>query len=144
MSIAALAAGDVAAADEANEAAWQHISLELEMSKISIWRRAHVALARGDLIAARRWADEAHWFELPGLAGHYDPVFGFDCAGYRVTIYGTPAKKPGWGWAVRPDPGSDSDIGTNWSFTAAEAKQDAWRELVRLIRGGFFGGLPRT
>jgi hypothetical protein len=29
LSIAALAAGDVAAADEANEAAWQHISLEL-------------------------------------------------------------------------------------------------------------------
>jgi hypothetical protein len=40
LSIAALAAGDVAAADEANEAAWQHISLELDMSKISIWRRA--------------------------------------------------------------------------------------------------------
>jgi hypothetical protein len=29
LGIAALAAGDVAAADEANEAAWQHISLEL-------------------------------------------------------------------------------------------------------------------
>jgi hypothetical protein len=59
LSIAALAACDVAAADEANEAAWQHISLELEMSKMSIWRRAQVALARGDLIAARRWADDA-------------------------------------------------------------------------------------
>ena len=84
---------------------------------------------------ARRWADEAHWFPLPGIAGHYDPVVGFDCAGYRVTIYGTPAKGPGWGWAVRPHPSSDSDIGTNCSFTFAEAKQDAWRELVRLIRG---------
>jgi DNA-binding CsgD family transcriptional regulator/tetratricopeptide (TPR) repeat protein len=59
LSIAALAAGDVAAADEANEAAWRHISLELEMSKINIWRRAQAALAHGDLIAARRWADDA-------------------------------------------------------------------------------------
>jgi hypothetical protein len=39
-SIAALAAGDVAAADEANEAAWQHISLELEMSKTSFGAKA--------------------------------------------------------------------------------------------------------
>ncbi len=28
---------------------------------------------------------------------------------------------------IRPHPGSDRDIRTNWSFTAAEAKQDAWR-----------------
>ena len=29
------------------------------MLKISLWRRAAVALARGDLDSARRWADEA-------------------------------------------------------------------------------------
>jgi hypothetical protein len=82
---------------------------------------------------ARRWADERNWFKLPGIAGRFDPAVGFECDGYRVTIYGTPEKEPGWGWAIPPHPGSDEDIRTNWSFTAAEARQDAWRELVRLI-----------
>jgi hypothetical protein len=73
--------------------------------------------------------------QSPGIAGVYDPAIGFECAGYRVTVYATPDKEPGWGWAIHPHPGSDRDIRTNWSVTAAEAKQDAWRELVRLIRG---------
>ena len=29
------------------------------MAKVNLWRRAAVALARGDLVAARRWADDA-------------------------------------------------------------------------------------
>jgi hypothetical protein len=84
---------------------------------------------------ARRWADERNWFTLPGIAGVYDPAAVFEGGGYRVAVYGSPDKQPGWGWAIQTHPGSDEDIETNWSFTAAEAKQDAWRELVRLIRG---------
>jgi predicted ATPase/class 3 adenylate cyclase/DNA-binding CsgD family transcriptional regulator len=55
----AVAAGDVDAADSADEEAWRDLSHELSMVKINLWRRAAVALARGDLVAARRWADEA-------------------------------------------------------------------------------------
>jgi DNA-binding CsgD family transcriptional regulator len=55
----ALAAGDVDAAQSADEEAWRDMSHDLSMVKISLWRRAAVALARGDLVAARRWADEA-------------------------------------------------------------------------------------
>jgi hypothetical protein len=87
---------------------------------------------------SRRWPDAGPTtptgYHLPGVAGVYDPAVGFEGGGYRVAVYGTPDKEPGWGWAIRPHPGSDEDIEPNWSFTAAEAKQDAWRELVRLIR----------
>jgi predicted ATPase/class 3 adenylate cyclase/DNA-binding CsgD family transcriptional regulator len=57
--IAALVAGDIEAADKANEAVWQQIGFELELAKNNVWRRAEVALALGDLTAARRWADDA-------------------------------------------------------------------------------------
>ncbi|MDT5017302.1 MAG: hypothetical protein QOD39_3462, partial [Mycobacterium sp.] len=57
--LVAIAAGDVDAAESADEEAWQGMSQELSMVKINLWRRAAVALARGDLVGARRWADHA-------------------------------------------------------------------------------------
>jgi predicted ATPase/class 3 adenylate cyclase/DNA-binding CsgD family transcriptional regulator len=55
----AVAAGDVDAAEEADNEALRQLSFELAMVKNNLWRVAAVALARGDLPAARRWADEA-------------------------------------------------------------------------------------
>jgi predicted ATPase/class 3 adenylate cyclase/DNA-binding CsgD family transcriptional regulator len=55
----ALATGDVDAAESADEEAWRDMSHDLSMVKISLWRRAAAALARGDVVAARRWADDA-------------------------------------------------------------------------------------
>ncbi len=87
------------------------------------------------------YADEANWFKLPGIAGVFDPAVGFEWAPYSVIVYGTPGKEPGWGWTIRPYRDCpERDILTNWSFTFAEAEQDAWRELVRLIRGGRTSG----
>jgi ATP/maltotriose-dependent transcriptional regulator MalT len=57
LAVATLAAGDVAAAADASEAASQRMSAELGV--VNVNPTAQVALARGDLIAARRWADEA-------------------------------------------------------------------------------------
>jgi predicted ATPase/class 3 adenylate cyclase len=57
--IAALVAGDIEAAGEANETFWREVSPELELSKINVWRRAEVALAHGDVTAAWRFADDA-------------------------------------------------------------------------------------
>jgi predicted ATPase/class 3 adenylate cyclase/DNA-binding CsgD family transcriptional regulator len=58
--VAALAAGDAATALEATEAAWQHMSF-LPQTAAAVGRAygAQAALAGGDLLAARRWADEA-------------------------------------------------------------------------------------
>jgi hypothetical protein len=60
-ALAALAAGDVAAARESSEATWQHLSVT--HPQLAAVQRAHhatqVALTGGDLIAARRWADDA-------------------------------------------------------------------------------------
>jgi predicted ATPase/class 3 adenylate cyclase/DNA-binding CsgD family transcriptional regulator len=72
LAAAALAAGDAAVAEEADERTWQDISLELEVSNINVWRRAAASLATGDLAAARRWADEAisattGWHMMAGL-----------------------------------------------------------------------------
>jgi predicted ATPase/class 3 adenylate cyclase/DNA-binding CsgD family transcriptional regulator len=55
----AVAAGDLDAAESADKEAWGELSHELSMVKTNRWRRAAVALARGDLVAARRWADDA-------------------------------------------------------------------------------------
>ncbi|WP_006244710.1 LuxR family transcriptional regulator [Mycolicibacterium tusciae] len=55
----AIAAGDVDGAESADEEAWRGLSHELSLVKISLWRRAATAQARGDLTAARRWADDA-------------------------------------------------------------------------------------
>ena len=59
LAVAALAAGDVAAADDAIAAGWQHISVQPEVAAILSAYVAQAALARGDLTAARRWADDA-------------------------------------------------------------------------------------
>jgi predicted ATPase/class 3 adenylate cyclase len=60
LSAAALAAGDVEAAQIASEAAWQNFNMALPQSA-AVHRAygAQVALANGDLTAARRLADDA-------------------------------------------------------------------------------------
>jgi predicted ATPase/class 3 adenylate cyclase/DNA-binding CsgD family transcriptional regulator len=59
LTVATLAAGDVAAADDAITAGWPHLSIQPKMAAIWIAYTAQAALARGDLTAARHWADEA-------------------------------------------------------------------------------------
>ena len=59
LAIASLAAGDVDAADDAITAGWHHITVQPAMAAIFSAYVAQAALARGDLIAARRWADDA-------------------------------------------------------------------------------------
>jgi predicted ATPase/class 3 adenylate cyclase/DNA-binding CsgD family transcriptional regulator len=56
---AALAAGDVAAALDASEKAWQHRSFMPATAAAQRTYNARAALAGGDLAAARRWADDA-------------------------------------------------------------------------------------
>ncbi len=55
----ALAAGDAATALDASEAAWQHMSVVPAHAMVQRTVSAQAALAGGDLVAARRWADEA-------------------------------------------------------------------------------------
>jgi DNA-binding CsgD family transcriptional regulator len=55
----ALAAGDAATAHDATEAAWQHLSALPRAAAMQRVIAAHAALAGGDLVAARRWADDA-------------------------------------------------------------------------------------
>jgi predicted ATPase/DNA-binding CsgD family transcriptional regulator len=55
----ALSAGDVAAALNAVELAWQHISVHGEVSAIYLVWRAEAALAAGDVATARKVADDA-------------------------------------------------------------------------------------
>ena len=57
--VVALAAGDVAAALDASEAAWQPYSVLPAAAALGRTYYTQAALAGGDLIAARRWADEA-------------------------------------------------------------------------------------
>ncbi len=59
LALAALAAGDVEAADNASDSAWQNLSVQ--PSAAMFWHsfRAQVALAGGDAIGARRCTDEA-------------------------------------------------------------------------------------
>ena len=59
LTVATLAAGDVAAADDAIAAGWPLLSLQPAMVAIWIAYAAQAALARGDLTAARRLADDA-------------------------------------------------------------------------------------
>jgi predicted ATPase/class 3 adenylate cyclase/DNA-binding CsgD family transcriptional regulator len=59
VAITGLAAGDVAAATDASEAAWQRLSVQRDLAAINLNPMSEVALARGDLVAARRWADDA-------------------------------------------------------------------------------------
>jgi DNA-binding CsgD family transcriptional regulator len=58
LATAAVAAGDVAAAAEASEAAQQRLSVQGELGAPIANPMADIALARGDLIEAGRWADQ--------------------------------------------------------------------------------------
>lgn len=59
LTLEALVAGDVEAAQEANEAAWRHLSALPKLAALWPAFYTQVALAGGDLIAAHRWADDA-------------------------------------------------------------------------------------
>jgi predicted ATPase/class 3 adenylate cyclase/DNA-binding CsgD family transcriptional regulator len=59
MAIAALAAGDAATAQDATDAARPHVSAPAQMTVLQRVLSAEAAFAGGDLVAARRWADEA-------------------------------------------------------------------------------------
>jgi predicted ATPase/class 3 adenylate cyclase/DNA-binding CsgD family transcriptional regulator len=59
LTVATLAAGDVAAANDAVAAGLPHLNLQPKMAAIWIVYAAQAALARGDLTAARRLADDA-------------------------------------------------------------------------------------
>jgi predicted ATPase/class 3 adenylate cyclase/DNA-binding CsgD family transcriptional regulator len=59
LGVAALAAGDVGTALDATAAAWEHGSVVPVCAVVLRPYRALAALAGGDLIAARRWADDA-------------------------------------------------------------------------------------
>jgi len=59
LTVATLAAGDVAAADDAIAAGLPHLNLQPKQAAIWIAYAAQAALARGDLTAARRLADDA-------------------------------------------------------------------------------------
>jgi predicted ATPase/class 3 adenylate cyclase/DNA-binding CsgD family transcriptional regulator len=59
LATAALAAGDVPAALDAYEAAWQYTSVVPAMAAVGRANGALAALLGGDLLGARRWADEA-------------------------------------------------------------------------------------
>jgi predicted ATPase/class 3 adenylate cyclase/DNA-binding CsgD family transcriptional regulator len=56
---AALAAGDLETALSATEAAGHHMSASPQTAAVVRSYKAQAALARGDLVAARRWADDA-------------------------------------------------------------------------------------
>ena len=59
LAVAELAAGDVAAAEQASRAGWRHVSAQPAVAAMYTDRIAQVALAAGDLAAARQWADDA-------------------------------------------------------------------------------------
>ena len=60
LALAALADGDVVAAQEASEMAWQHMSVQPQLAAAQrAFNQTEVALAKGDLATARRLADEA-------------------------------------------------------------------------------------
>jgi DNA-binding CsgD family transcriptional regulator len=59
LAVATLAAGDVEAAADAGEAAWQRMKAQPELAVVNVVPLAEVALALGDLTAARHRADGA-------------------------------------------------------------------------------------
>jgi predicted ATPase/class 3 adenylate cyclase/DNA-binding CsgD family transcriptional regulator len=59
LAVATLAAGDVEASAQAGEAAWELMKVQPELATVNVIPLAQVALARGDLTEARRWADDA-------------------------------------------------------------------------------------
>jgi predicted ATPase/class 3 adenylate cyclase/DNA-binding CsgD family transcriptional regulator len=72
LAIAALAAGDAATAQDALEAAWPRVSALAQMTVVQRVLSAEAALAGGDLVAARRWADDA--VSATTRAFWYDPL----------------------------------------------------------------------
>jgi predicted ATPase/class 3 adenylate cyclase/DNA-binding CsgD family transcriptional regulator len=59
-SLAALADGDVLAAQKASELTWLHLAVQPQMAVVQrAFNGAVVALIQGDLATARRWADES-------------------------------------------------------------------------------------
>jgi predicted ATPase/class 3 adenylate cyclase/DNA-binding CsgD family transcriptional regulator len=54
-----VAAGDLAATDDAIAAGWHHVIFQPKMAAIWLVYRAHAALTRGEITEARRWADDA-------------------------------------------------------------------------------------
>jgi predicted ATPase/class 3 adenylate cyclase/DNA-binding CsgD family transcriptional regulator len=67
LAFAALAAGDAATAKDATEAAWPHVSALPQMAASGRVHNAQAALADGDVVAARRWADEAVTMATGGI-----------------------------------------------------------------------------
>jgi len=59
LAVVALAAGDVAMARDATEAAWPHASAPPQTAAPGRIYKAQAALAGGDLVAAARWSDDA-------------------------------------------------------------------------------------
>jgi predicted ATPase/class 3 adenylate cyclase/DNA-binding CsgD family transcriptional regulator len=59
LAVAALAAGDAGTAQDASEAAWQRWGVLPQTAAKALAHKAPAALAGGDLVAARRLADEA-------------------------------------------------------------------------------------
>jgi DNA-binding CsgD family transcriptional regulator len=56
---AALGAGDLAAATEANDVVWQKMTARPELAIANVAPMVELAFARGEISEARRWADEA-------------------------------------------------------------------------------------
>ena len=74
LTVAAVAAGDLATAQSASDAAWRHYSVLPTTAVLGRVISAEVALAGGDLVGARRWADEAvatatGWWLMLALSG---------------------------------------------------------------------------
>jgi hypothetical protein len=69
LDVAALAAGDVATAADATQA-WPYLSALPQTAAVRRTFSAQAALARGDLLAARRGADEA----VTSTTGYYLPL----------------------------------------------------------------------
>jgi DNA-binding CsgD family transcriptional regulator len=59
LAVATLADGDMEAAAEAADTAWRRLSVQRELAVVNVSPLAQIALIRGDLVAARRWADDA-------------------------------------------------------------------------------------
>jgi predicted ATPase/class 3 adenylate cyclase/DNA-binding CsgD family transcriptional regulator len=73
-ALAELAAGNVAAAEDTMELAWQAIGGQSEIGAIFTWQRIEAKLAIGDVEAARGWANEGvqmarGWHRMMSLIG---------------------------------------------------------------------------
>jgi DNA-binding CsgD family transcriptional regulator len=74
LALTAVIAGDGAAAADASEAAWARLSRFPQSATVYSYTFANAALARGDLVEARRWADAGvagvrGWYLLMALIG---------------------------------------------------------------------------